>query len=126
MAPPGDFGYMEGDQLGKPYDFRLLKRLASYGRPHLAVILFASLLTLLATGLDLSLPYITRLAIDNYMVRQALEVRPGDAPPELAARLRQGAGASFLPGRSGAVFVPETAWRKLDPALPPSCARPAR
>ena len=24
-----------GDQLGKPYDFRLLKRLASYGRPHL-------------------------------------------------------------------------------------------
>ncbi|BEQ15729.1 ABC transporter ATP-binding protein [Desulfoferula mesophila] len=117
MAPPGDFGYMEGDQLGKPYDFRLLKRLASYGRPHLAVILFASLLTLLATGLDLSLPYITRLAIDNYMVRQALEVRPGDAPPELAARLRQGAGASFLPGRSGAVFVPETAWRKLDPRL---------
>ena len=117
MAPPGDFGYMEGDQLGKPYDFRLLKRLASYGRPHLAVILFASLLTLLATGLDLTLPYITRLAIDNYMVRQALEVRPQDAPPELAQELLRGAGDSFMPGRSQAVFVPEKVWRGLDPRL---------
>jgi len=117
VAPPGDFGYMEGDQLGKPYDLRLLGRLASYGRPHLAVILFASLLTLMATGLDLTLPYITRLAIDNYMVRQALEVRPQEAPPELAQELRQEAGASFLPGRGRAVFVPEKVWRGLDPRL---------
>ncbi|MBU1277158.1 MAG: ABC transporter ATP-binding protein/permease [Proteobacteria bacterium] len=117
MSFPADYGYMEGDQLGKPYDVRLLKRLASYGRPHLAVILFASLLTLMATGLELTLPYITRLAIDRYMVRQALEVRPQAAPPELVRALRQEAGAEFLPGRGQAVFVPETAWRKLDHKL---------
>ena len=117
MAPPGDFGYMEGDQLGKPYDLRLLGRLAAYGRPHLAVILLASLLTLLATALDLTMPYITRLAIDHYMVRQALEVRPQAAPPALTRELRQGAGTEFLPGRGQAVFVPETVWRGLDPRL---------
>ncbi|MCB2227483.1 MAG: ABC transporter ATP-binding protein/permease [Desulfarculaceae bacterium] len=117
MPPTMDYGYMEGDQLGKPYDLRLLKRLASYSRPHLRIILFAALLTLLATGLDLVLPYLTRLAIDNYMVRQALEVDLAKAPPGLAKALRTGAGDAFLPGRGTSVYVPETAWRGLDPRL---------
>ena len=117
MPPTMDYGYMEGDQLGKPYDLKLLGRLSSYAKPHVRIVLLAALLTLLATGLDLLLPYLTRLAIDNYMVRQALEVNLAKAPPPLVAQLRQGAGAEFLPGRAGMVFVPETAWRGLDPRL---------
>jgi ATP-binding cassette subfamily B protein len=117
MSYTWDYGYMEGDQLGKPYDLKLLGRLSSYARPHLRIIIFAALLTLLATGLDLLLPYLTRVAIDNYMVRQALEVDAAAAPPDLMASLRQEAGSAFLPGRGEAVFVPETVWRGLDPRL---------
>jgi len=117
MPPTWDYGYMEGDQLGKPYDLRLLGRLSSYARPHVRIIVFAALLTLLATGLDLLLPYLTRLAIDNYMVRQALEVDAASAPPGLMAELRDQAGHAFLPGQGEAVFVPETVWRGVDPRL---------
>ncbi len=117
MPPTWDYGYMEGDQLGKPYDLRLLGRLSSYARPHVRIIVFAALLTLLATGLDLLLPYLTRLAIDNYMVRQALEVDAAAAPPRLMADLRAQVGHAFLPGQGEKVFVPETQWRGLDPRL---------
>jgi len=112
-----DYGYMEGDQLGKPYDLRLLTRLASYARPHLRIILLAALLTLLGTCLDLLLPNLTRLAIDRYMVRQALELDLDRAPAGLAGQVRAGVQAGFLPGRQGTVFIPEELWRKLDPRL---------
>lgn len=117
MPPNWDYGYMEGDKLGKPYDLKLLARLARYARPYLRTIILAAFLTLLATGLDLLLPYLTRTAIDNYMVRQALEVRLDKAPADLASKLKAEAGAGFMAGAKGSVFVPETDWRKLDPRL---------
>ncbi len=117
MSHTWDYGYMEGDKLGKPYDLKLLVRLARYARPYLRTIILAACLTLVATGLDLLLPYLTRMAIDNYMVRQALEVDLQRAPQDLAAELKAEAGAGFLPGAADSVFVPEIDWRQLDPRL---------
>lgn len=115
--PVWDYGYMEGDKLGRPYDARLLKRLASYALPHLRLLLLAGLLIAGNTGLELVLPYLTRVAIDSYIVRQALEVSQEKAPPTLWDQLQAQAGSGMLRGAGGEVYVPEADWRKLDPRL---------
>ncbi len=112
-----DFGYMEGDHLGKPYDLRLLARLAARLRPHGRLILLTAALVLITTGLDLVLPYITRLAIDRYMLPQALEVKLASAPPQLIERLEAAARGEIMRDGQGALFVPEEGWRRLDPRL---------
>jgi ATP-binding cassette subfamily B multidrug efflux pump len=70
-----DFGYVEEKKLGKPYDLKLLKRLYPFTRPY-RLLLFASIgLVLLITVLDLALPYVTKIAIDRYIVPQ-IEQQP--------------------------------------------------
>ncbi len=63
-----DFGYFEETKLGKPYDVKLLKRIYPFTAPY-RLLLFASIgLVLLITVLDLALPYVTKIAIDRYIV----------------------------------------------------------
>ena len=63
-----DHGYFEESKLGKTYDIKLLKRLYPFTRPY-RLLLFGSIgLVLLITGLDLALPYFTKVAIDRYIV----------------------------------------------------------
>ena len=45
----GEYGYMEDGQLGKPYNFRLLRRLARYAFPDKKIILAALVLTTFIT-----------------------------------------------------------------------------
>lgn len=111
----GDFGYMEGDRLGKPYDLRLLARLARFARPVWRVLAVAALFIVLNSCIELLLPYLTRVAIDDYIVRQAQRVELKDLPGGLAARLQKELPGT--PARSGVMFISEKAWRKLDPAL---------
>jgi len=65
-----DFGYFEEKQLGKPYDVTLLKRLYPYTLPYRLLLFCSIILVVLITLLDLSLPYITKIAIDRYIVPQ--------------------------------------------------------
>ena len=63
-----DQGYFEESQLGKTYDIKLLKRLYPFVQPY-RLLLFGSIgLVILITGLDLALPYVTKVAIDRYIV----------------------------------------------------------
>ena len=63
-----DQGYFEESKLGKAYDLKLFKRLYPFTRPY-RLLLFGSIgLVLLITGLDLALPYVTKVAIDRYIV----------------------------------------------------------
>ena len=63
-----DYGYFEEAKLGKPYDLKLLKRIYPFTGPY-RLLLFGSIgLVLLITVLDLALPYITKIAIDRYIV----------------------------------------------------------
>ncbi len=63
-----DHGYFEESKLGKTYDVKLLKRLYPFTRPY-RLLLFGSIaLVLLIAGLDLALPYVTKIAIDHYIV----------------------------------------------------------
>jgi len=65
-----DYGYFEESQLGKPYDVKLLKRLYPFIRPYKVMILWSIVLVLGITILDLALPYVTKVAIDRYIVPQ--------------------------------------------------------
>ena len=65
---PIDYGYFEEKELGKAYDSRLLKRLVPYARPYKLLLLLSLILVLAITVFDLSLPYLTKTAIDNYIV----------------------------------------------------------
>ena len=64
----GEYGYMEEGRLGKPFNFRLLKRLAHYATPYKKIISLALSLTILITLLELSLPYLSKIAIDRYIL----------------------------------------------------------
>ena len=63
-----DFGYFEEKELGKPYDVKLLRRLYPFSRPYHGWLLGAIVLVVMITLLDLSLPYVTKIAIDRYIV----------------------------------------------------------
>jgi len=83
-----DFGYFEETKLGKSYDIKLLKRLYPYSRPY-RLLLFGSIgLVLLITALDLALPYITKIAIDRYIVPQIYS-SPKDSGYDTEAKSRR-------------------------------------
>lgn len=63
-----NYGYSEEKQLGKTYDVKLLGRLYPYTKPYKLLLLSSIVLIVLITLLDLSLPYVTKIAIDRYIV----------------------------------------------------------
>jgi len=63
-----DYGYAEEGQLGKPYNFRLLKRLAHFAIPYQKRIAVGLLLSIMITLFALTVPYLTKIAIDRYIV----------------------------------------------------------
>ena len=69
-----DFGYFEEKQLGKPYDVKLLRRLYPYSKPYKLLLFCSIIIVILITLLDLSLPYVTKIAIDQYIVPQVRSV----------------------------------------------------
>lgn len=78
-----DFGYIEEGHLGKPYDLKLMVRLGRYLRPYWVLISLSLLFILAMTGLDLLLPYLTKEAIDRYLLTSAREiVLKGDGSSE--------------------------------------------
>jgi ABC-type multidrug transport system fused ATPase/permease subunit len=64
----GEYGYMEEGSLGKAYNLRLLRRLAHYASPYKKMIFTAIFLTIMITVLDLALPYLSKIAIDRYIL----------------------------------------------------------
>jgi ATP-binding cassette subfamily B protein len=68
-----DYGYSEGDHLGKPYDLKLLKRLWPFLRPYRKLLIGSLILVMAITVLDLAIPYFTKVAIDRHIVPLAVE-----------------------------------------------------
>ncbi|MCR4404380.1 MAG: ABC transporter ATP-binding protein/permease [Candidatus Acetothermia bacterium] len=59
--------FYEEERLGKAYDARLTRRLLRYLRPYRRLFALTLALGLVLMGLELAMPYITKLAIDLYM-----------------------------------------------------------
>ncbi len=83
-----DYGYFEESQLGKPYDVHLLRRLLPFARPYNRMLLWSIGLVVLITLLDLALPYLTKTAIDRFIVpRQDFAAGERGADPRGERRL---------------------------------------
>jgi len=59
--------YHDEEVLGKAYDSRLMKRLLGYAKPYRAALVFAVLLLIFITGVELAKPWLVRIAIDDYI-----------------------------------------------------------
>jgi len=57
--------YYPEDALDRPYDWGLMKRLLKYAKPYWPIIGLCVVLIMFSAGFDVSLPYLTRLAIDT-------------------------------------------------------------
>ncbi|MBN1449263.1 MAG: ABC transporter ATP-binding protein, partial [Bacteroidetes bacterium] len=57
----------EDEVLGKAYDSRLMKRLLQFARPYWPHVVGAILLTVLISALSPVRPYLTKLAVDDYI-----------------------------------------------------------
>ena len=66
--PPGDFGYIEDEQLGRPYDLGLLKKLFPYLWPWRRKWFLGLFLSIGLTLLDLIPPYLTKQALDLHIL----------------------------------------------------------
>ena len=105
-----DFGYMEEGKLGKPYDLKLMARLGGFLKPYWKLMGLSLLFVLIMAGLDLVIPYLTKEAIDRYIVVAAREVAlKGDGSPE-ERRLWNQYGEKFIAGKEKGKFLlpPET------------------
>ncbi len=67
----GDAGHFEEDELQQGYDLKLLGRLYPYVKPHRWLLLGSVCMVLLITAVDLAIPYVTKVAIDRYIVPEA-------------------------------------------------------
>lgn len=74
-----DIGYFEEGQLDKAYDARLLRRMAPFVRPFAKPIFWSVLLVVGITLLELAVPYVTKVAIDRYIVPRAATAPAGGA-----------------------------------------------
>jgi ATP-binding cassette subfamily B protein len=83
LRPESD--YFEETRLGKAYDAKLMRRLLPFVRPHRRLLFWSIGLVVLITVLDLALPYVTKIAIDRYIVPAADRSAPG-APPAAGER----------------------------------------
>ena len=79
------------ETLGKPYDARLVRRLMTYVRPYVRLVTLAVLMLVAVTCFELAIPYLTRMALDDYIVANSRLVTDdgGEVAREFVGRRRQ-------------------------------------
>jgi ATP-binding cassette subfamily B protein/subfamily B ATP-binding cassette protein MsbA len=95
--------YIEEDKLGKAYDSKLMRRLLLYLKPYKYFIVASLFLLLFTTIFDVSLPYITKTAIDRYIVPQKAKLVIGDE--EIEKTLLKKYGDALIPIDDGIYIV---------------------
>src|SRR4030067_2549317 len=110
-----DFGYMEEGKLGKPYDLKLMVRLGAFLRRYWFLMSLSFFFVLVMAVLDLVIPYLTKEAIDRYIVNSAREViLRRDGSPEEKRLLRQFEKDLIPMKEEGRFLLPPDALRSMD------------
>lgn len=108
---------MEEGKLGKPYNFKLLKRLAYYAIPHKKTIAAALFLTILITLFDLAIPYLTKIAIDRYILSSWYRIDLSGLKENALQDLIDKVGHSWVKSRDGAhCYISHQSMKRIDPA----------
>ena len=66
----GASSFHEEETLGKVYDSRLMGRLLTYIRPYLGFVVLATLLILLSSGVQISLAFIAKYGVDEFIEKK--------------------------------------------------------
>jgi len=104
--------------LGKPYNLRLLRRLAHYAFPYKKVIALALFLTILITLLELALPYLSKIAIDRYILSAWYEVRLSGIEAKAARDFLERYRSAVEKTKDGSHgLIAHTHIKKMDPHL---------
>jgi len=113
----GDYGYAEEGHLGRPYNWRILKRLAGYTVPYRKTIAAGLFFSMLITLFDLTVPYLTKIVIDRYIVASWYRIdldRPGDP---VCRELKKRYGRLLEPDRSqNTYYISNLQMKQIDPA----------
>src|SRR4030042_6218844 len=110
-----DFGYMEEGKLGKAYDLRLMARRSAFIKPYRGLVGLSLILLLLMAAFDLVIPYLTKEAIDRYVVVSAGEVGlKEDASQEERHLLLQYEDRLIPLKEPGRFLLPPEALRSMD------------
>jgi ATP-binding cassette subfamily B multidrug efflux pump len=68
------YGYFEEDKLGDVADFSLWQRILGYAAHYWQGVVLAVFLSLAVIGSSLLLPYLVRLAVDNYIINTKITI----------------------------------------------------
>jgi ATP-binding cassette subfamily B multidrug efflux pump len=72
--------FHEDEILGKAFDAHLMRRLLRFLTPYKALFAITVVLTMVIAGVQLGLPFLTKIAIDNYMSLSHAIVRLDETP----------------------------------------------
>src|SRR4030042_2046679 len=110
-----DFGYMEEGKLGKAYDLKLMVRLGTFLKPYWVLMSLSLLFVTIMASLDLLIPYLTKEAIDRYIVNYAREVViKGDGSPK-EEQLWNLYGKDLIPTKErGKFLLPPNVLQSMD------------
>ncbi len=118
----GDFGYMEEGKLGKPYDMKLLKRLGEYALPYWKGICLALILAIAVTLTGLVLPYLSKVAIDRYILSSWQELRLDNPDYKYALKFKNSYPDILTFSENGeSAFFHKRHTKDIDPAVLHSC-----
>ena len=114
----GEYGYMEEGRLGKPYNISLLRRFTPYAARYLRPISAALALALAVTMFDLAVPYLSKVAIDRFILSswQIVDLS-GLSSTDAAELLDSHPGVFHRTVHPGRFAVAHADVKRLDPAL---------
>lgn len=113
----GENGYMEERPSGKAHNLRLIRRLAHYAIPYKKIIAMALFLTILITLLDLALPYLSKIAIDRYILSSWYRVDLSAMEKTVARNFIKKFGAIFEKSEDGSYgMISRIDMKKMDPS----------
>jgi ATP-binding cassette subfamily B protein/subfamily B ATP-binding cassette protein MsbA len=71
---PGHSDSFQEEALGRPYDLKLMMRFVAFFRSYLPLMILIFFLIIIVTGLELTLPYLTKIGIDCYIFPSARRI----------------------------------------------------
>ncbi len=69
----GHHGYGEAE-IGKVFDLKIVARLFEFIRPYLKYLIGATVFLIVAAGVEILYPYITKIAIDDYIIKSGRKI----------------------------------------------------
>jgi ATP-binding cassette subfamily B protein/subfamily B ATP-binding cassette protein MsbA len=66
--------HQEEQDIGKVFDFNIIKRLFGIMKPYLKYLIIASVFLVIAAGVEVLYPYIVKIAIDDYIIKNGRKV----------------------------------------------------